>query len=142
MRRPLCFRNSLYLCQTYGGIYRLALPRNSWECGPLRACPVILANKRAHHEATPLLYSRNRFRLDQGFLTLFLDHIGPQNASFLRHIYIGFPAFHLGSVTLKEDSIRTRERIRDNCTNLPTLETSLRFWTIIAMESAIDIESP
>jgi hypothetical protein len=52
------------------------------------------------------------------------------------------PAFddyhHLESVTLKEDSIRTLERIRDNCTNLATLETSLRFRTIMAMESAID----
>jgi hypothetical protein len=126
-----------------GGIYGLALPRNSWECGPLRLCPaILLAHKRAHQEASPLLHSRNRFRLDQGFLTLFLDHIGPQNASFLRRICIGFPAFHLGSVTLKEDSIRTLERIRDNCTNLATLETSLHFRTIIAMESAIDIDSP
>ena len=70
----------------------------------------------------------------------------PQNASFLRHICIAFPAIydyhHLESVTLKEDSIRTLERIRDNCTNLATLETSLRFRTIIAMESAIDIDSP
>jgi hypothetical protein len=114
-----------------------------WTITPRPA--ILLANKRAHHEASPLLYSRNRFRLDQGFLTLFLDHIGPQNASFLRHICIAFPAFvdyHLGSVTLKEDSIRTLERIRNNCTNLATLETSLRFRTIIAMESAIDIDSP
>jgi hypothetical protein len=49
-------------------------------------------------------------------LLAFLDHIGPQNASFLRHICIAFPAFvdyHLGSVALKEDSIRTLEHIRD-----------------------------
>ncbi len=63
-------------------------------------------------------------------------------ASFLHHICIDFPAFddyhHLESVTLKEDSIRTLERIRDNCTNLATLETSLRFRTINIMESAID----
>jgi hypothetical protein len=105
-------------------------------------CPaILLANERAHREASPLLYSRNCFRLDKGFLTLFLDHIGPQNASYLRHICIAFPAFedyHLGSITLKEDSIRTLERIRDNCTNLATLEMSLRFRTINIMESAID----
>ncbi|KAH8745242.1 hypothetical protein BGZ57DRAFT_707943, partial [Hyaloscypha finlandica] len=84
-------------------------------------------------------------RQQRGILTSFLDHIGPQNASFLCHIWIAFPAFddyHFGSVTLKEDSIRTLEHIRDNCTNLATLETSLRFRTIIAMESAIDFDSP
>jgi hypothetical protein len=43
---------------------------------------------------------------------------------------------------LKEDSIRTLERIRDNCMNLAILKTSLRFRTIIAMESAIDFGSP
>jgi len=104
----------------------LSLPRNTRECGSLRLCPaVLLANKGVHREA--------------GFLTSYLDHIGPQNASFLRHIYIAFPAFddyhHLESVTLKEDSIRTLERIRDNSTNLATLKTSLRFQTINIMES-------
>jgi hypothetical protein len=133
----------LWGMQPYGEIYGLALPRNSLECGPLCLCPaILLTNKRVHREASPLLYSRNGFRLDKGYLTLFLDHIGPQNASFLRHICIAFPAFddyhHLESVTLKEDSIRTLERIRDNCTNLATLETSLRFRTINIMESAID----
>jgi hypothetical protein len=133
----------IVLCaMQYGGIYGLALPMNSRMCGLLRLCPVILlANKRTHREASTLLYSRNRFRLDKGFLTLFLDQIGPQNASFLRHICIAFPAFddyHVESVTLKEDSIRTLECIRDNCTNLATLETSLRFRTINIMESAID----
>jgi hypothetical protein len=137
----------LWVRQPYGGIYGLALPRNSQECGPLRLCPaILLANKRAHREASALLYSRNCVRLqERAILTSFLDHIGPQNASFLRHVCIPFSAFddyHLGSVTLKEDSIRTLERIRDNCTNLATLETSLRFRTIIAMESAIDFDSP
>jgi hypothetical protein len=135
----------LWARQPYGGIYGLALPRNSRECGPLRLCPaILLANKRAHREASPLLYSRNCVRLqERAILTSFLDHIGPQNASFLRHICIPFPAFddyHLGSVTLKEDNIRTRERIRDNCTNLATLETSLRFRIIITIESAIDFD--
>jgi hypothetical protein len=134
--------------QPYGGLYGLSLPGNSWDCGPLRLCPaILLANKKAHREASPLLYSRNCFRLqERAILTSFLDHIGPQNTSFLRHICIAFPAFddyHLGSITLKEESIRTLERIRDNCTNLATLETSLRFRTITIMESAIDaLDSP
>ena len=135
----------LVVTEPNGTLKGLSLPRNSSLCGPLRLCLAILfANNRAHREASPLLYSRNRFRLQNP--TLFLDDIGPQNASFLRHICIAFPAIydyhHLESVTLKEDSIRTLERIRDNCTNLATLETSLRFRTIIAMESAIDIDSP
>jgi hypothetical protein len=80
--------------EPHGIIVGLSLPRNSGECGPLRLCPaILLANRRAHREASPLLYSRNRFRLHKGFLTLFLDHIGPQNASFLRHICIAFPTF-------------------------------------------------
>jgi hypothetical protein len=54
----------LWVRQPYGGIYGLALPRNSRECGPLRLCPaILLANKRAHWEASPLLYSRNCVRL-------------------------------------------------------------------------------
>jgi hypothetical protein len=138
----------LVVAQPYGGIYGLSLPRNSLFYGPLRLCPaILLANKRAHREASPLLYSRNCFRVQtRGILTLFLDDIGPQNASFLRHICITFPAFddnHVGSVTLKEDSIRTLELIRDNCTNLTTLETSLRLRTINAMEVAINmLDSP
>ena len=129
--------------QPYGEIYGLVLPRNSLVCGPLHLCPaILLANKRVHCKASPLLYSSNGFRLDKGYLTLFLDHIGPQNTSFLYHICIAFPAFnnyhHLESVTLKKDSIRTLERIRDNCTNLATLEMLPRFWTINIIESTID----
>jgi len=97
-------------------------------------------------EVSPLLYSRNCVTLQEcAILTSFIDHIGPQNASFLRHICIPFPAFdnyHFGSVTLKKDSIRTLKRIRDNCTNLVALKTSLHFRMIIAMESAMDFDSP
>jgi hypothetical protein len=110
-KEALVLSELIVLCaMQYGGIYGLALPRNSRVCEPLRLCPaILLSNKRVHREASPLFYSRNRFRLDGGFLTLFLDHIGPQNASFLRHIYIAFPAFndHLESVTLKEDICNT-----------------------------------
>jgi hypothetical protein len=97
-------------------------------------------------EASQLLYSRNCVTLQEcAILTSFFDHIGPQNASFLRHICIPFPAFdnyHFGSVALKKDSIRTLKRMRDNCTNLVALKTSLHFRMIIAMESAMDFDSP
>ena len=67
--------------------------------------------------------------------------MGPVLRSSVNRIYNPIRSkapFNLGTVTLKEDSIRTLERIRDNCTNLATLETSLRFRTINIIESAID----
>ncbi|OCK94777.1 uncharacterized protein K441DRAFT_659674 [Cenococcum geophilum 1.58] len=112
-------------------------------------------SKRVYSEASSLFYSENRFTLlDLEFLfrhplqnvilTSFLDRIGRQNASFLRHICIAFPAFddyHIGRVTLRENSIRTLELIRLNCPNITTLETSLE--TTNAMEVAINaLDSP
>ena len=134
----------LVVAQLYNRIYSLSLLRNYLLYKLLRLCPaILLVNKRAHREASPLLYSRNCFKVQtRGILTLFLDNIRPQNVSFLRHIYIAFPAFddnYVGSVTLKEDSIRTLELIRDNCTNLIIFETSLRLQTINIIEVAIDI---
>jgi len=112
-------------------------------------------SKRVYSEASFLFYSENHFTLpDQesppgyplqsAILTSFLDRIGRQNASLLHHICIAFPAFddyHIGRVTLREDSIRTLELIRLNCPNIITLETSL--VTTDAMEVAINaLDSP
>lgn len=100
--------------------------------------PALLrTNKRVQAEASPLLYSRNCFgcadlgpdksaaftRLDR-----FFSQIGPQMASFLRHLCIDFPSFidyQAGSTALHKDSIKILEFIRDNCTSIATLETSL-----------------
>ncbi|KAI9856730.1 MAG: hypothetical protein M1813_008767 [Trichoglossum hirsutum] len=83
-------------------------------------CPALLrANKRVNREASPLLYSGNRFRFSGLDLT----------PSFLRHVCIDFPEFgdyRPGSTVLQEDSIKILELIRDNCTGIATLETSLR----------------
>jgi hypothetical protein len=104
-------------------------------------CPALLrANKRVHREASPLLYSSNHFifsnlepthRLDtkSAFLASFLSQIEHQNASFLRHVCIDFPIFddyRPGTAVLQEDSSKTLELIRDNCTGIAILETSLR----------------
>ena len=119
-------------------------------------------SKRVYSEASSLFYSENRFTLPENRFTFpgleslpgyplqsailasFLDCIGRQNASFLHHFCIAFPAFgnyHVGRVTLQEDSIRTLELIRLNCPNITTLETSLE--TTAAMEVAIDaLDSP
>jgi hypothetical protein len=91
-------------------------------------------------EARPLLYSSNRFRFSDlepthrletksAVLASFLSQIERQNASFLRHVCIDFPAFddyRPGTAMLQEDSIKTLELIRDNCTGIAILETSLR----------------
>jgi hypothetical protein len=73
---------------------------------------LLLSNKSAHSEASPVLYSRYRFRLQDlpdgthvTILASFLDQIGRRNASFLRYIYIPFPGLdscHFGSVTLQD----------------------------------------
>ena len=111
---------------------------------------LLYVSKRVYSEASSLFYSKNRFTLpdlepppgyplQSAILTSFLDRIGRQNASFLHHICIAFPAFdnyHIGRVTLQEDSIRTLELIRLNCPNIITLETSLE--TTTAVEVAID----
>ncbi len=102
---------------------------NWFTRGGLGLCPaILLANKRTHREATPLLYSMNSFILGASeslytyetpyaILTSFFDHIGSQNAGFLRRICTAFPTFddyHGGSVTLHEDSIRALELIAIN----------------------------
>jgi hypothetical protein len=104
-------------------------------------CPALLrANKKVQLEARPLLYSSNRFRFSglepmprldtkSAVLASFLSQIERQNASFLRHVCIDFPAFddyRPGTAMLQEDSVKTLELIRDNCTGIAILETSLR----------------
>jgi hypothetical protein len=122
---------------------------NNWlTWGKLGLCPaILLANKQIHREATSLLYSMNCFRVGAlgssytyetpySTLTSFLDRIGSQNASFLCRICIAFPTFddyHTGSVTLQEDSIRALELIRDKCTNLAILETSLETTAVVGL---------
>ncbi|KAN0068465.1 hypothetical protein V8E54_013189 [Elaphomyces granulatus] len=90
-------------------------------------CPALLrASKSVYHEASPLLYSRNRFDFTDlasrgrlSALTSFFNQTGDKNASFIRHLCIDF----LGYPDLKEDSIRTLELIREKCTNITIFET-------------------
>jgi hypothetical protein len=90
-------------------------------------CPALLrASKSVYHEASPLLYSRNRFDFTDlasrgrlSALTSFFNQTGDKNASFIRHFCIDF----LGYPDLKEDSIRTLELIREKCTNITIFET-------------------
>ena len=104
-------------------------------------CPALLrCSKSVNHEASPLLYSGNRFeftdmnptlrrRLTQSAaLASFLTKIGHRNASFIRQICIDFPTFENDnpeSVALQKESIKMLEIIRDNCTGIAKLETLL-----------------
>jgi len=88
-------------------------------------------------EASPLLYSGNRFGFSHPYpmtwifaecqvFTSFLSQIGRQNASFLRHISIHFPDFDdFRPATLRKESMKLLEFIRDNCTSIATLEISM-----------------
>jgi len=95
-----------------------------------------------HRETSPLLYSSNRFgftdlrptsRLStkNAALDSFLTQTGHQNAGFLRHICIDFPAPDGSPRNGVQDDIKTLELIRDNCTGIAILETSLsRLWPL------------
>ncbi|MCJ1257758.1 hypothetical protein MMC24_005584 [Lignoscripta atroalba] len=101
--------------------------------------PALLrVNKKAHREASPLLYSNNRFQFpdvftstqdatDSAHIAPFLCQIGSQ-ASLIRHICIAFPTFddyRHDRVRLHEAHIKNLELMRDTCTSITTLELLL-----------------
>nr|XP_036579702.1 uncharacterized protein CTRU02_10178 [Colletotrichum truncatum]KAF6787382.1 hypothetical protein CTRU02_10178 [Colletotrichum truncatum] len=90
---------------------------------------VLRVNKKINAEAIPLLYSKNRFRFpdayisesydqDVPYVAPFLRQIG-SNANLLRHICINFrvPLVSCWTPTLHKDIIQTFELIREKCTN-------------------------
>jgi hypothetical protein len=102
-------------------------------------CPALLrANKKVYSEASSLLYSNNRFRFPDIFISTpcpttsphiapFLHQIGSQ-ASLIRHVCISFPTFddiRHDRAMLHEAHIKNLELIRDTCTSLTTLELLL-----------------
>ncbi|KAL2211079.1 hypothetical protein CC79DRAFT_1331447 [Sarocladium strictum] len=104
--------------------------------GLFRVCKAI------HHEATSLLYSRNRFDFtvaDPEKLTLFFEKIGSRNAGCVRDILIRFPEFHNlepGNVTLDEGSISMLMTLQSSCANLSKVATCLQ--STVAMENRLD----
>jgi hypothetical protein len=95
-------------------------------------CPALLrASKSVYHEASPLLYSRNRFEFTDltymvtrrlSALALFFSQTGDKNASFIRHLYIDFPTFRKDDISIKTPELAM---IREKCTNIAILEMSL-----------------
>jgi hypothetical protein len=95
---------------------------------------LLRVNKKAHSEASSLLYSKNRFQFPDfssqgasGDFALFLRQIGSQT-KFIRHICIDLPRFYFNTsgrtalVTLDPKGQKDLELIRDTCTSLTTLE--------------------
>ncbi|KAH8648107.1 hypothetical protein BGZ61DRAFT_376531 [Ilyonectria robusta] len=103
---------------------------------------VLLANKMAHHEAGPLLYSGNYFQFgidmpvyeigydtEYKIFTSFLNYIGLQNTGFLSYLYIAFPAYNNhrpGGIALEDNSMSTLNLIRDICTDIAMLKMVLQ----------------
>ncbi|KAH7248473.1 hypothetical protein B0J15DRAFT_563014 [Fusarium solani] len=118
------------------------------------SCPysaILLVNKMANREASPLLYSRNRFEFgidrpgtkaghetERMVFASFVSQIGLQNASFLRHLCIPFSAsnnHYPAGMVLEENSISTLKLIRDKCIGITTLDAV--FETITAEMLAV-----
>jgi hypothetical protein len=86
-------------------------------------CPALLrVNKKVHSEASPLLYSNNRFRFPDIFTSTpsatnsphiapFLRQIGSQ-ASLIRHICITFPTDPQGCIVIDSGSDVERSKHR------------------------------
>lgn len=80
-----------------------------------------------------MLYGQNRFDFTMctpEAVTSFLEQIGRNNASYIKHICIDFPKFqcvglHDHDNALEDDSERILATIQSECTNLRTLETSV-----------------
>ncbi len=89
------------------------------------------ANKTVHREASSLFYAQNCFDFTWFMpedVALFLRTIGRNNADYIRHVRVNFPAFlHLepGLVTLEDDSISIFANIQSSCVNLSTLTTCI-----------------
>jgi hypothetical protein len=84
-------------------IYELALMDQDYtDLGtwyyPRSFIPELLrTNKTVYREATPLLYTHNRFNFitcDSVFVASFLNRIGRENVKHIRHIRIDFPSMH------------------------------------------------
>jgi hypothetical protein len=96
---------------------------------------ILYVNRMAYREASPILYSNNRFQFPEingsgaststhAHIAPFLNQIGLQ-ASHIRHICIPFPKFNYfkpKKAKLHEAHIKNLELIRKTCIKLRTLE--------------------
>lgn len=94
----------------------------------------LCVNRRMNREASAVAYSANQFyvvdamRHQHSLLQAFFTSIGPANVSQLAHICMCFPAvdLHFGEVKLCEDDLQSLKLLREECTNLRTMETHMQ----------------
>jgi hypothetical protein len=111
-------------------------------------CPAILQTcKKIHHEAGPLLYSRNHFQFpaiwhdESSFevinITPFVRQIGKWNLCQIRYIRLPFPSFYEYSVLAAEgadlDLRKSFDHVRDSFIGLHTVEMIL--YGVLSPES-------
>jgi hypothetical protein len=108
-------------------------PIDPWNWSPqYDLTPGLLrVSKAVHREASSLFYAQNCFNFTLSTperVASFFEQIGPNNTTYIEHIYIDFPLFHnlnQHDVTLEDDSAEILMNIQNNCANLRTLTTSL-----------------
>ena len=99
---------------------------------------LIYTNRQISAEASAVLYRVNHFELVDitrpqiGVLRSFLDCIGPANANSLSYLCISFPIVvnndeEPGEVKIRDDSLQIVEILRNKCTKLSTLETTIHY---------------
>ncbi|ORX98185.1 hypothetical protein BCR34DRAFT_577444 [Clohesyomyces aquaticus] len=99
---------------------------------------LLYTNRQIHNEASAVLYRVNHFHLmdmtpqQAGLLESFLNCVGPTNAAAISRLCINFPVTQnieqqLGTVKLRDDSLRSLVLLRDKCTNLSTLDLLVHY---------------
>ncbi|KAL3494999.1 hypothetical protein BJX62DRAFT_13586 [Aspergillus germanicus] len=127
----LTLPHPLYLFQDTGSRLGVFAPRK-----PRQWLALLYTNRQISAEASAVLYGSNQFILEEvgspqlegRLLNSVLHCIGSKNSRYLSHLCIKFPALRWkdgqpGEFKLAEASLQNLERLRNECSNLTTLET-------------------
>ncbi|KAH7359749.1 hypothetical protein BKA66DRAFT_445259 [Pyrenochaeta sp. MPI-SDFR-AT-0127] len=91
---------------------------------------LLLVNKTIYREASSLMYAQNCFNISictSEEVVSFIERIGRNNARYIQHIYIDFPAFEylvLDAVMLYSESTDALAKIQSDCSNLGSITMS------------------
>lgn len=116
-------------------LYPWFTPSSRYHWRQNLATGLLHASKAVHREASSLFYGQNRFDfayVSPERIISFLEKIGSNNASHIRHIIFNFPRFpslYLDDITLDVDSVKILETIQKGCVNVRTLTMSLNTAT-------------
>lgn len=126
----LAVPESLYLFQDSGSPLESFMPSK-----PRAWLALLYTNRRLSYEARSVLYSANRFTLEEveianyrsNILKSFINGIGSLNSGFLSELRISFPATERvddqqGAIRLRENTLQNLQLLRNECTGLRTLE--------------------